>query len=243
MPLLDEILGLLLLISAGGLFISTLYFATHYQKTLAQAKKEYEESRDLVRGIVLSFRQGHQEHTKKIDDVSYQVEVALSNMERLSGLIQQQEELLGRLKSNVKASSLTDKKIAQHLVDMRKAIDTLKANQQDLQKQLAALDEKYRGMLPEIERTKNIPIDERSAINRLTETEREIVQLLIVEGPKTAPEIEQHIQKTREHTSRLMKKLFEEGYVDRDTHKIPYCYRVNEKLKNSIDNEVRPRAG
>ncbi|MFQ6074581.1 MAG: hypothetical protein ACE5Z5_00405 [Candidatus Bathyarchaeia archaeon] len=233
----ELILGLFVLISAG-LFLLTLFFATTYHKRLSQAQKEYEDSRDLVRGIVLTFRRRHEEHTKKIDNLAYGVEAARSDTERLMGLIQQQQNLLKRLQSNIKSSSLADKRLAQHLVDMRKAIDALKANQQDLQKQLAALEEKYRGMLPEIERTKGIPVDERSAIARLTETERRIIQLLIAEGPKSAPEIEQNIRRTREHTSRLMKKLFEEGYVDRDTHTVPYLYRVNEKLKKAVKTKA-----
>jgi len=31
-----------------------------------------------------------------------------------------------------------------------------------------------------------------------------------------------------------MKKLYEEGYLDRDTHKIPYTYRIKEEMRSLL---------
>jgi len=72
-----------------------------------------------------------------------------------------------------------------------------------------------------------------SSINsKLTETENIVLQFLLSEGPKTAREVEAKIEKTREHTARLMKKLWQEGYVERETHKIPFTYRAAGALRN-----------
>lgn len=51
---------------------------------------------------------------------------------------------------------------------------------------------------------------------------------LLVEGPKTSRQIETVIGRSREHTARLMKKLFELGYVTRNTATKPYTYAITE---------------
>jgi DNA-binding IclR family transcriptional regulator len=56
------------------------------------------------------------------------------------------------------------------------------------------------------------------------------LEILAEEGEKTAPEIKDRIKLTREHTARLMKKLYEEGYLERDSGKIPYAYRIKEEM-------------
>jgi tRNA G46 methylase TrmB len=38
------------------------------------------------------------------------------------------------------------------------------------------------------------------------------------------------IKLTREHTARLMKKLYQGGYLERRTDKAPYAYRVKEEM-------------
>jgi CTP-dependent riboflavin kinase len=42
----------------------------------------------------------------------------------------------------------------------------------------------------------------------------------------TTSEIQQYIGRTREHTSRLMKKLFDDKFVDRDTSSKPFKYTI-----------------
>jgi len=45
----------------------------------------------------------------------------------------------------------------------------------------------------------------------------------------TSRDIQITLKKSREHTSRLMKKLFEEGLVQRNTETKPYTYSITEK--------------
>ena len=78
--------------------------------------------------------------------------------------------------------------------------------------------------------------DYQTQQSNLTSTEQNIVQILLDEGPKTAPQIQKNIGKTREHTSRLLKKLWQEGYIDRETHSIPYKYRPSNELKSRINS-------
>lgn len=57
---------------------------------------------------------------------------------------------------------------------------------------------------------------------------------LLVEGPKTSRQIETVIGRSREHTARLMKKLFELGYVTRDTNTKPYTYAITDVGKTVL---------
>ena len=57
----------------------------------------------------------------------------------------------------------------------------------------------------------------------------EYVLRLITEKPMTSRDIQVTIGRTREHTSRMMKKMFEEGLVERDMHTKPFTYKITEK--------------
>src|SRR2546427_10481134 len=67
-----------------------------------------------------------------------------------------------------------------------------------------------------------------------TPTELQVLTLLSNEGPKSAPEIGRVVGRSREHTARLMKKLFDEGYVRRDQTRIPFRYSTVERVKQSF---------
>ena len=75
--------------------------------------------------------------------------------------------------------------------------------------------------IPEIE-----PVDS----NDITES----VLHLITDKDMTSRDIQKMLKRSREHTSRLMKKLFEEGLVERNTKTKPYTYSITEKGKERI---------
>lgn len=76
-----------------------------------------------------------------------------------------------------------------------------------------------------------------------TPTELHVLTLLANEGPKSAPEIGKFVGRSREHTARLMKKLFDEGYVRRDQARIPFRYSTVERVKNSFKKSVQADPG
>ncbi|HSB56681.1 MAG TPA: winged helix DNA-binding protein [Nitrosopumilaceae archaeon] len=57
---------------------------------------------------------------------------------------------------------------------------------------------------------------------------------LITEKPMTSRDIQITIGRTREHTSRMMKKLFEEGYVERNMKTKPFTYYITDKGKSKL---------
>ena len=57
---------------------------------------------------------------------------------------------------------------------------------------------------------------------------------LITKKAMTSRDIQITLKRSREHTSRLMKKLFEDGYVKRNTDSKPYTYSISEKGRERI---------
>ena len=79
------------------------------------------------------------------------------------------------------------------------------------------------------------PIGEVGSIKSITTpTELQVLTMLANEGPKSAPEIGRAVGRSREHTARLMKKLYQEGYIRRDQARIPFRYSLVEKVKQSF---------
>ena len=58
---------------------------------------------------------------------------------------------------------------------------------------------------------------------------------LITNKAMTSRDIQITTKKSREHTSRLMKKLFESGLVQRNTQTKPYTYSITEKGKSKVE--------
>ena len=69
-------------------------------------------------------------------------------------------------------------------------------------------------------------------------TEHYILKLILKDS-LTSNEIKQAIGRTREHTSRLMKKLYELKLVDRDITTKPFKYKLTEQGKKYIGEQVR----
>ena len=57
---------------------------------------------------------------------------------------------------------------------------------------------------------------------------------LITDKSMTSRDIQNASQRSREHTSRLMKKLYQEGYVGRDMRTKPFTYSITDKGKAKL---------
>lgn len=65
---------------------------------------------------------------------------------------------------------------------------------------------------------------------------------LITTKEMTSRDIQITIGRSREHTSRLMKRLYDEGFVERNTKKKPFTYKITEKGRSKLDNLEQPLA-
>lgn len=85
-----------------------------------------------------------------------------------------------------------------------------------------------------------ISIGDGDILGSLTPTERQTLEILRREGPKAAPELGRRLRKSREHTSRLMKKLYLEGYVDRESNHAPFRYKLTDTARSAIESASKP---
>ena len=66
--------------------------------------------------------------------------------------------------------------------------------------------------------------------NDITSMELSVLNLLLT-GSKTPIEVQHVLGKSREHVARMMKKMFESGYVERDESKRPFVYGLTNSGK------------
>jgi len=62
----------------------------------------------------------------------------------------------------------------------------------------------------------------------------DVILGLIMDEPMTSHDIQITIGRTREHVSRLMKKLYQDGLVERNTKTKPYAYSITESGKTKV---------
>jgi DNA-binding CsgD family transcriptional regulator len=129
------------------------------------------------------------------------------------------------------------------LDEIDKKVRDAGTSQETLVTRISKIEEQAQSfsIVPEVKAEAVIPIRRDKAIAPLTETELSVLEMLALEGSKTAPEIKDRIKLSREHTARLMKTLYEEGYLERETSKIPFKYSVKkemEKLLKKAESET-----
>jgi DNA-binding MarR family transcriptional regulator len=120
--------------------------------------------------------------------------------------------------------------------DVNKRLQDIVTSQEKLSARISGLEEQVTrlSVAPEMKVEAVIPIKKEKALASLTETELSVLEMLASEGPKTAPEIKNRINLSREHTARLMKKLYDGGYLERDSSKIPFKYKVKKEMENLL---------
>jgi len=75
---------------------------------------------------------------------------------------------------------------------------------------------------------------EQRAPNMGYQNATDYVLKLITSKSMTSRDIQITLGRSREHTSRLMKKLFEDGYVKRNSNSKPYTYSITNKGKEKV---------
>ena len=223
----------------GVLAIFAVILIAYYYRRLTLVQEKYDAAKDIVTDIVVNLNRRLEGQDVKIENVVQNATFARAKTERLGDLFKQFEGKIGRLMTGVETALTASREVTRQTILTRERLNILEAAQQGIQQQVKALDEKYKGLLPEGE--EGIPpfIKKPASLAGIFETDQEVLQILLTQGPKSAPEIQKIIGKTREHTARMMKELFEQGYVERDTSKIPYRYRINEKLRRVLEEEIK----
>jgi predicted transcriptional regulator len=215
-------------ISAGLIIISIIFTYSFYNK-LRYATNEYETSKDIVKAITLTAKIGIDKQKKQIEKIEYEMENIQSQIEQNRGNTENNQEKIDIILENIMSILKINKKMSEDIMLLNKKFNSLTIPQKNIENHINTVTEKKR------ENNSQQNPDFQTQQFNLTMTEQNIVQVLLDEGSKTAPQIQKNIGKTREHTSRLLKKLWQEGYIDRETHSIPYKYRPSNELKSRIN--------
>ncbi|MEM3783474.1 MAG: MarR family transcriptional regulator [Candidatus Bathyarchaeia archaeon] len=218
------------------LLVVAVGFAIEYYRYLVRIKKEYEKARDSFNDVILSFSRELKRTADNLETVFYKVEAASA---RSSEALKKAEGVEGKLEAlESKTSSVVEvsDKLQARMDEVEKLTRDVTLSHEKLASRISLLEEKAQQppIFPESKIEAVIPIKREKALAHLTDTELAVLEMLATEGPKTAPEIKERIKLSREHTARLMKKLYEEGYLERDSSKIPFKYSVKKEMEKIL---------
>ena len=226
----------ILLTLIGILLAATIGASIEYYRQIRRAQKEYEKARRAVEDIVLSFNRELRREASRLELMAYKVEgnTAKANTSlKMADII---EKKIAPFESKLKLISENDANILSKIAEVGSKTQNIEAANQTLKTKIAEVEEQIQKLsaIPEIKSEPVIPIRRDKAMGALTDTEIMVLEMLSAEGSKTAPEIKERVQLSREHTARLMKKLYEKGYLERETGKIPFRYSVKKEMKKFL---------
>lgn len=211
------------------LLFVTMGVAVLYYRRIKRADEMYEEARDAVGDVIISFNRQLQRQEDRLGAVAYETEVLSFRSEEVVKKLKAQDRRLADLAVKVEAVSGLEQRFSTQIENVNKKVKGIIAKQESLMKKIAEVP-----AAPEAKIKAAIPIKRERALASLTETELGVLEILASEGKKTAPEIRARIKLTREHTARLMKKLYEKGYLERETGKMPYAYSIKEEMRRIL---------
>ena len=224
----------MLLVTSVLLFITILALLLYYRR-IRTLRQEYERARGVVEDIVVGVDSQFRRQKDRVLFVAQKIESASLENKKV---VKKVEEYEGRLTDLTKLMGdvpQIEERFSGQLKEMRSEVEGIKASQDKVMQKLVEIEKiRQEVYVPEMKIEAAIPIKREKALAPLTETELMVLETIGREGEKTAPEIREKIGFTREHTARLMKKLYKDGYLERDTHKMPYVYRLKEEMQKIL---------
>jgi hypothetical protein len=82
--------------------------------------------------------------------------------------------------------------------------------------------------------TEPVTVTQHAAIESEGNGTTDYILKLLLDRPRTSREVQQAIGRTREHTSRLMKKLHDFGLVSRDINTKPFRYNITDAGRETL---------
>ena len=221
-----------LLMLIGVLLAATIGASVEYYRQIRKAKKEYEKAKEAVEDIVLSFNRELRREADKLEIMAYRVESSTSKADAGLKRVENIEKKVAPFESQIKAIAENSADTLARVTKVDEKMRDVEASHETLKAKISGVEEQVQKffLVPEGKSEPVIPIKRDKAMAALTDTEVAVLEMLSMEGAKTAPEIKDRVHLSREHTARLMKKLYEEGYVERETGKIPFKYNIKKEM-------------
>lgn len=227
----------------GVLLAATVATSVEYYRQIRKAQKEYEKARDFVEDIVLSFNRELKREADRLELITFKVEgnsakaeTSLKKIDNVEKRITPFEQQLGAITQTISQTlSQNNSNILSGLSGLELKIKDIEASQETLRVKITGFEDQIQKITSTPAEIRNDPvilIKRDKAMAALTDTEIAVLEMLSKEGAKTAPEIKERVHLSREHTARLMKKLYEEGYLEREVGKIPFRYSIKKEMEN-----------
>lgn len=225
-----------ILLLGSILVLGTLIASAEWHKRIRKAQKEYERAREIVEDIVYSFNRELKKGASQLELIAYKVEGSTAKSESILNRVKKVENKISSFQNNIGNISENSSSLLPKIVKLEKKLDNIEEKNQSWEMKIKEVEQKIQKIpiVPEIRSEPVIPIRRDKAMAALTETEITVLEMLSNEGLKTAPEIKDQVQLSREHTARLMKKLYEKGYLERETGKIPFRYSIKKEMKRFL---------
>ncbi len=210
--------------------------AVLYYRQVRKIRTEYEKAKSVIEDVILSFNRDLRKEADRMELVAYKVEGNSAKADNISKRIVAVEKEVEAIKAQPPQTPEIQQALSSQISEVNKRIESLEALQESAKGKFSVLEEEVQKLvsIPDLRSEPAIQIRRDKALAALTETEIAVLEMLVAEGSKTAPEIKERVQLSREHTARLMKKLYEEGYVERETGKIPFRYNAKKEMEKVL---------
>jgi uncharacterized membrane protein len=238
----------------GVLLTATVLSSAEYYRQVRKAQKEYQKAKGIVEEIVFSFDRELKRESERLAAVAFTVENNLAKVDTSLDRIDRIEKKVEPTEVQLKGIAQIKTDITANVTNILAGITSLESKIKDIDTAQETLKTKVSGLEEQIQKLTIIPevkneppapaivLRRDKAMSALTDTEIQVLEMLASQGSKTAPEIKEKVNLSREHTARLMKKLYEEGYVEREVGKIPFRYSIKEEMEKLLKKTDAPQA-
>jgi hypothetical protein len=217
-----------LTITTAALLLVTVVASIIFYRKIQEATSEYEGAKESVRNITFGFTR--QVNRLQQDIVKTENEVTQAKMVASEALRNSGEAKEVTLKGLEAVKSLQNR------------VDSTESEVESIRKEVQklALAPKQHVVVRQ-DVMAPILVQQGNILSQLTETELTALKKIVELGEGTVPEIKNHIGTTREHTARMLKKLYESGFVDRSTNAMPYRYSIRKEIRDIIQQQPDQR--
>ena len=213
-----------------AMFVVLLAASYIFYQRIKMAQMEYEESQETVLNITGVFTR----QVKKIE----------SEINRIEREPLQAKYIANQAISAGQGSGDATLAGLEKVKELNNRVEAIETNIESMRDDLKKLASQPRVITQVQPVTAAIPVECGNSLQQITETEMEVLKMIVDLGEGTVPEIKDVIDKTREHTARLLKKLYEKGYIDRNTSGMPYRYSIRKEIRELIlDQNEEPTIG
>ena len=208
-----------MLFTTLSLFVVMIVGSYIVYQRVVMAQEEYEDSKDAVRNISSGFTR--------------QVKRMESELDRIESEALQAKYMANEAMNSGQGTGDATFKGLEKVKELSDRVDTIETSIESMRGDLQKIASQPR-IVQQVPVTAPIPVEGDNILQQITGTELEVLKMIVDLGEGTVPEIKDVISKTREHTARLLKKLYEKGYIDRNTSSMPYRYSIRKEIRELI---------